>query len=325
MVNDFPPFSAHASPHLASIGALFGPLPPQKDPCQVVLAHQWQGERQRICVWQISLGDPIWISWLLYRAEPLGEPAPITLLSPDGCWPHVLNVDAMDAVLGQGLALAWFDRVGLAWDGPDALRGGPVHRHWPQEPWSAIAVWAWGICCSVTALERILKSHKVAVIGHSRGGKAAMVAATVDTRIQALISHNSGTGGVSRLRPAQAGAESLSDLAERFAHWLSPEAQDPLHQARILQADFPEQWLASLAPRGLCILQAEDDLWANPNGSQAMFEHLKPFWQAAPERLQWHSRSGGHRMTALDWQRAAKFLAHVFASPAHQLKTRVRA
>jgi pimeloyl-ACP methyl ester carboxylesterase len=225
----------------------------------------------------------------------------------------VINDEAMAAVLDQGVALAWFDRVGLAWDGPDALRDGPVHRHWPQEPWSAIAVWAWGLCWSVTALDRVLKSPKVAVIGHSRGGKAAMVAATVDTRIQALISHNSGTGGVSRLRDAQTGAESLSDLAERFAHWLSPQAQDPHHQAHILQADFPEQWLASLAPRGLCILQAEDDLWANPKGSHAMFEHLKPFWQAAPERLQWHSRSGGHQMTTLDWQRAAEFVRGALA------------
>jgi uncharacterized membrane-anchored protein len=91
-----------------------------------------------------------------------------------------------------------------------------------------------------------------------------------------------------------------------------------------LQADFPEQWLASLAPRGLCILQAEDDLWANPTGSRAMFEYLKPAWQAAPERLRWHSRTGGHRMTALDWQRAAEFLTHVWSSPADQLKASER-
>ena len=65
----------------------------------MVLAHQWQGDRHRIGVWQISLGDPVWVTWLLYRAEPLGEPAPITLLSPDGCWPHVINDAAMEAVL----------------------------------------------------------------------------------------------------------------------------------------------------------------------------------------------------------------------------------
>jgi pimeloyl-ACP methyl ester carboxylesterase len=237
----------------------------------------------------------------------------------------VINDAAIDVVVGQGVALAWFDRVGLAWDGPDALRGGPVHNHWPQEPWSAIAVWAWGICRSVTALEMVLNAPQIAVIGHSRGGKAALVAATYDPRIQALVSHNSGTGGVSRLWPIHPGAESLADLAERFPHWLSPQVQDPRYQAHILQADLPEQWLTSLAPRGVCILQAEDDLWANPKGSWAMFEHLKPAWQAAPERLRWHSRSGGHGMTALDWQRAAEFSMHVLCSHADQPKFSERA
>jgi hypothetical protein len=307
-MNDLAGLSPHSPPHLAALSALFGPLPPQDDPCRVVLAHQWQGQKHRVDVWQVDLGAPVWVSWLVYRAEPLDTQAAITLLSPDGCWPHVVNGAAMDAVLAQGVALAWFDRVGLAWDGPEAIRGGPVHRHWPHEPWSAIAVWAWGLCHSVTALERVLTSPKLAVVGHSRGGKAALVAAVCDPRIQAVIAHNTGTGGVSRLCPEQPGAESLAALAERFAHWLSPSVQDPHHQAHIVQADLPAQYLPALAPRGLCILQAEDDLWANPTGSRAMYDHLKPAWHAAPQRLCWHSRRGGHPMTALDWQRAAEFL-----------------
>ena len=310
-MNDSTHFSTHSAPHLDALSALFGPLPPQDDPCQGVLAHQWQGAQHRVSVWQISVGQPAWVSWLLYRAEPLGPQTDITLLSPDGCWPQVVNEAAIHAVLEQGVALAWFDRVGLAWDGPDAQRGGPVHAHWPEVPWSATAVWAWGMSYSITALEQSLQAPKIAVIGHSRGGKAAMAAALWDPRIQALVSHNSGTGGVSRLQPAHAGAESLADLAERFPHWLSPLVQNPQHQALCEHNNWPADGLHALAPRGLCILQAEDDLWANPAGSRAMFEHLQPAWQAAPERLRWHSRSGGHAMTALDWQRAAVFLKQV--------------
>ncbi|MEY4662431.1 MAG: hypothetical protein RLZZ239_904 [Pseudomonadota bacterium] len=310
-MNDSTPFSTHSAPHLDALSALFGPLPPQDDPCQVVLAHHWQGAQHRVSVWQVSVGQPAWVSWLLYRAEPLGPQSEITLLSPDGCWPQVVNEAAIQAVLAQGVALAWFDRVGLAWDGPDAQRGGPVHQHWPEVPWSATAVWAWGMGYSITALEQALQAPKIGVIGHSRGGKAAMAAALWDSRIQALVSHNSGTGGVSRLQPAQPGAESLADLAERFPHWLSPLAQNPQHQALCEQNNWPADGLHALAPRGLCILQAEDDLWANPAGSRATFEHLQPAWQAAPERLRWHSRSGGHAMTALDWQRAALFLKQV--------------
>ena len=310
-MNELPPFSAHPAPHLAALSALFGPLPPQNDPCHAVLVHQWQDESQRLSVWQVSVGDPAWVSWLLYRAEPLVTQATKTLLSPDGCWPHVINGSAVDAVLGQGVALAWFDRVGLAWDAPDAQRGGPVHQHWPQTAWSAISVWAWGLVHSVTALHQGLAKAPVGVIGHSRGGKAALVAAVCDPRIPAVIAHNSGTGGASSLRNPSPGAERMSDLAQRFPHWLSPQAQDPKHQAMIEQADLPEPLLKSIAPRGLCVLQAEDDLWAHPPGTWAMLEQLKPAWQSAPGRLRGHSRQGGHRMTALDWQRAATFLVDV--------------
>ena len=310
-MNDSTHFSTHSAPHLDALSALFGPVPPRDDPCQGVLAHQWQGAQHRVSVWQVSVGQPAWVSWLLYLAEPLGPSPEITLLSPDGCWPQAVNEAAIQAVLQEGVALAWFDRVGLAWDGPEAQRGGPVHRHWPEVPWSAIAVWAWGLGHSITALEQALQAPKVAVIGHSRGGKAAMAAALWDPRIQALVSHNSGTGGVSQLHPAQAGAESLADLAERFPHWLSPLAQEPQHQALCVQKNWPAAGLQALAPRALCILQAEDDLWANPAGSRATFEQLQPAWQEAPERLRWHSRTGGHAMTALDWQRAAAFLKQV--------------
>ncbi len=310
-MNDSTHFSRPSAAHGEGIEALFGPQPPHDDPCDVVLAHQWQGANHRVQVWQVSVGHPAWVSWLLYRAEPLQPSNGITLLSPDGCWPQVINDAAIDSVLGNGVALSWFDRVGLAWDGPDALRGGPVHRHWPEVPWSAIAVWAWGIRYSVSALEKVLPSPKIAVIGHSRGGKAAMAAAVGDARIQALVSHNSGTGGVSRLHPAPPGAESLAELAFHFPHWLSPQAQEARHQAHLAQTDWPAECLRALAPRGLCLLQAEDDLWANPQGTRAMFEHLQPAWQAMPERLRWQSRSGGHAMTALDWQRAAEFLRQV--------------
>ena len=310
-MNDLTHFSTHSAPHLDALSALFGPLPPRDDPCHSVLAHQWQGAQHRVSVWQVSVGQPAWVSWLMYRAEPLGPSPEITLISPDGCWPQAVNEAAIQAVLDQGVALAWFDRVGLAWDGPDAQRGGPVHRHWPEVPWSAIAVWAWGMCHSITALEQALQAPKIAVIGHSRGGKAAMAAALWDPRIQALVSHNSGTGGVSQLQPTHAGAERLADLAERFPHWLSPWAQDPQHQALCEQKNWPAAGLQALAPRGLCILQAEDDLWANPAGSRATFEQLQAAWQAAPERLRWQSRTGGHAMTALDWQRAAAFVRQV--------------
>jgi dienelactone hydrolase len=322
MRNESTDFSAHPPPDLSALNAFFGPLPPQAEPCRTDLAHQWVGDSHRLSVWQISVGNPVWVSWLMYRAAPLGTEASATLLSPDACWPHVIDASAINALLGQNLALAWFDRLHVAWDGPDAVRGGPLHQHWPDQAWSAIAAWAWGIRMCVTALLQTLPGQTVGVIGHSRGGKAALLAAACDPRIQAVISHNSGTGGLGHLQITPLGAETLADLAAKYPHWLAESVQDPAVQRALIEANAPAQWLKAIAPRGLCVLQADDDLWANPLGTQEMVRQIAPAWQAASTRLQLHQRHGGHRMTPLDWQRAAQFLGDLsdaHAGQAHHL------
>jgi hypothetical protein len=75
--------------------------------------------------------------------------------------------------------------------------------------------------------------------------------------------------------------------------------------------DAPRFLLEHIAPRGVCLLQASDDLWANPEGTRHMAEVLGPHWQGHPRRLQWHERTGGHAMTAADWQKAAHFVREV--------------
>jgi hypothetical protein len=112
------------------------------------------------------------------------------------------------------------------------------------------------------------------------------------------------------------GSESLELLASRFPHWLGPLTGQADTQRRIVDTDCLNLWQA-IAPRGLCLLQASDDAWANPIGTRHSFEMLQPEWAAmgAMPRLQWQERTGGHPMTALDWQRAATFVQHVIHHP----------
>lgn len=297
--------------HLNALFEFFGPQAPIEQRMRCSLLHELAAPNHRLQVWELGLGEPEWASWLLYQASPMAIEPGALLLSPDGCWPHVIHEAAIRTVVDHGQSLVWFDRLVLAWDPPSKAQAGLLQRRWPTQKWSAVAAWAWGIRQCVSALAMNHPQTPIGVIGHSRGGKAALVAAALDDRIAAVISHNSGAGGVASLQHLSPGSERLEDLALAFPHWLGDAVQDPAVRQRLIQSDAPKFWLASIAPRGLCVLQAKDDAWANPLGTLKMVEQLTPKWLDAPHALQHHERLGGHAMTPLDWERAARFIAHM--------------
>ena len=144
----------------------------------------------------------------------------------------------------------------------------------------------------------------------SRSGKAALLAGAVDPRITLTAAHNSGTAGAASFQTTGPGAESLHALQQSFPHWLGDSCADSRVQERI-QAINNLPLLASIAPRALCILQASDDLWANPEGTAAAVAHLRTLHQSqgAASQLHYVERTGGHAITPLDWQRVAQCLA----------------
>lgn len=320
MINQFLGFEPDAAPHLAALEALFGAQVPAGGPLRARCVHRLIQADRVLESYRVQVGDPAWVHWTLRAVWPLGaEPTPV-LVSPDGCWPHVVSLAAMDAALAQGVALVWFDRTELAWDGPDQHRGGLVHDHWPHQKWSALAVWAWGLSRSLDAL-RVLAPERLAyqaVVGHSRGGKAALLAAVTDPRWHAVVSHNSGTGGAADLAGDAPGAEPLAELVTCFPHWLAPGMANAAQQGAVQASGAPGLWLQTLAPRGLCVLQADDDLWANPAGTARTVERLRPHWAGHAERLEHVTRQGGHPMTMADWQRAIAFVRRLADEPVRE-------
>lgn len=300
----------HSTPQGVGMETLYGPLPPLEEGLRVRLIHRLARPTHTLSLWRVMVGEHQGLQWTMSVAQPIGVAPHTVLLTPDGCWPEMVQGAALAAVLDHGLGLAWFDRLDLAWDGPDRSRAGPVHDRWPKTPWSAVAAWAWGVCRSAEVLRSLIDGpyHHVGVVGHSRGGKAVLVAGAVAHHIDAVVSHNSGTGGAASLQGANPGAESLAQLAAQFPHWLSPEVTNLEVQAHLIAQDAPREWIRAIAPRGLCVLQASDDAWANPDGTQHMVMQVADAWCDHPKRLALMHRTGGHAMTALDWQRAAEFV-----------------
>lgn len=323
-MNDFSELAALDGEALAYTEHLFGGLVPATEALHTRLMHRLDMPSHKLELWRVSLGEPAWLHWTLHVALPHHAPQPSVLLSPDGCWPQVLSDGAIRATLNAGLALAWFNRLELAEDAPDAQRRGPVFGRWPERGFGALAAWAWGLhrCVDALLLTGHFQAGRIGVVGHSRGGKAALLAGASDARIGATVSHNSGTGGAASLQCVGAGSESLQALAARFPHWLGIDAVQADTQQRIVSLDSLAL-LRAIAPRGLCLLQAEDDLWANPEGTRHNARQLRPVWEAlnASDRLEYLPRSGGHAMTEPDWQNAARFVARVLQpSPSNWAK-----
>lgn len=126
-----------------------------------------------------------------------------------------------------------------------------------------IAMWAWAAMRVMDHIETLpmIDRENVAVIGHSRLGKTALVAGAYDERFKYVISNDSGCTGAALTRGK--GGESVSRITEVFPYWFCPRyvANAPKYDTRGYDQNF---LLALSVPRHLMIGSAEEDLWADP-------------------------------------------------------------
>ena len=64
-----------------------------------------------------------------------------------------------------------------------------------------------------------IDSQRVCITGHSRRGKAALLAAAFDERVALVAPHQSGTGGCALSRNND--QETVKSINDRFPHWFN--------------------------------------------------------------------------------------------------------
>lgn len=231
----------------------------------------------------------------------------------------------LQRIVEQGYAVATFYCGDVQPDRP-AVREGmratlpePKGAAGPAET-ATVMWWAWGCHRAVDYLltDKAIDGKRLAVVGHSRLGKTALLAGAFDDRIAVVIPHQSGCGGAGPSRSGNPKAESVKRITTVFPHWFCANFSSFGDDTTKLPFD-QHALVAICAPRPVLLTNAEDDQWANPPGqfdvlraaapAYKLYGDGKPVAGAVPEqgklsdeRLGYFVRAGKHAMTPDDWK-----------------------
>ncbi len=195
-----------------------------------------------------------------------------------------------------------------------------------SQSWASISAWAWAASRVMDWIEteKLIDSERVAVVGHSRGGKTSLWTAVTDKRFAMACVNNAGCGGTKLNHIKLPQSESIRQITKNFPHWFCKNYQNFAGQE--MKMDFDTHQLAALlAPRLLAIGSASKDHWAGQRGEWWCAKLASPAWElygkkglvadGMPEvgqsqqegSISYHFREGKHNLNLYDWNRYMDF------------------
>jgi dienelactone hydrolase len=238
-----------------------------------------------------------------------------------------------EEIIARGYAAAAFNNADIDPDDFDNFRNG-IHGlldggKRQSDSWGTIAAWAWGAsrCMDYLEKDNDIDNEKVAVVGHSRGGKTALWAGAEDQRFAMVISNESGCGGAALARRRY--GETVARINASFPHWFCSNYRKWADNENNMPVDM-HMLLSLIAPRALYVDCADEDLWGDPYGSYlALFNSVPVFKLFEPEtslpvampplnkpvtsgKIGFHIRDGVHNMLLKDWNWFMDFADKVY-------------
>ncbi len=210
-------------------------IPTSPNPCQV--GQPGRGAGPAPAATASASAEPTWQQQVLSRG-----------------WGYVnLNLGTVQGDCGAGLQSGI---IGLVNKGhPRAL-----------DDWGVLSAWGWGASRVLDYLETdsAVDSSRVGVQGHSRSGKAALLAMALDERFAIGYISSSGQGGA-KLHRRKYG-ETVENLATRFYYWMGGNYLKYTGRWDAMPVDSHEL-IAACAPRPVFISAGNGPGATNPDGT----------------------------------------------------------
>jgi dienelactone hydrolase len=190
------------------------------------------------------------------------------------------------------------------------------------DAWGGLAAWAWGASRVMDYLEtdKEIDAKRVALVGHSRSGKAALVAGAEDERFALVVSNGSGGvgSGLARLVSAKRRRPGYKSILTNYPYWFCANFRRYADTFKGLPVD-QHMLVALMAPRRVYIASAHKDPYTIHPSEFLGGANAAPAWglfgltgltqrnlPALNTPLQdgyigYHIRAGKHGMTEYDW------------------------
>lgn len=236
----------------------------------------------------------------------------------------------VEEILDNGFAIASFYYQDLAPDTADSFANGiaTAYGHNPFDSWGKIRMWAWGASRVMDYLQTLdcIDKTRVAVVGHSRLGKAALQAGAFDDRFSLTISNDSGGAGAAVFR-GKTGEMVKNFRGGTSGHWVAGNFKNYVRRETEMPFDM-HYLLALVAPRNLYVCSAKEDGHADPKSefigcvaTSVVYEEIygqkglvltvdempeEAFCQMEGN-IGYHMREGTHFLSRYDWQKFMEY------------------
>lgn len=323
---------------------IYGQMPKSYDSIKYSVVHEnaamnGNARLKQIVIEVFNNNKSVKINLVLFVPSDARKPVPTFLLINTGAGKR--GIESMDPtratknnfwpaekLIDSGYAAATFDANDLAPDDKEKFANGALQLYPEQltvnNGMRAIGAWAWGASRVLDYLENDpdINAKKVAIVGHSRGGKASLWAGASDRRFSIVISNESGEGGAALAR-RQFG-ERITMINTSFPHWFNSNYKKFNDNENSLPVD-QHMLIALAAPRPIYATSASKDLWADPKGTFLSLKNAEKVFElygvrsnlpADPPRINdpviqspigYHNREGEHDLTIYDWSNFIKF------------------
>ena len=294
-----------------------------------------RAHRKEVLIEVFNRQKSVKINLLVFIPNHSAKPAPAFLLinnrgkeNTDPSRQVISEFWPAEVLIESGYAIAAFHYGDLAPDNKEEFMNG-VLQLYPEQlsadnGMRAIGAWGWGASRIMDYFEkdRQIDNKRVALIGHSRGGKASLWAAAQDRRFAMCISNCSGSTGAALAR--RNFGERVRRINTSFPHWFNTNYKKYNDHEELLPVD-QHMLISLIAPRPVYATSASKDLWADPKGTFLALKNAETVYSlyglksGLPEiepplntpqiesPIGYHNREGEHDLTVYDWKQFIKF------------------